>query len=68
MDEYKILILGDVAASKFFHLPHYEVSTRCPYCEEYSKIRQVEGTSASNIPDELMKKVGYPKVAECSRC
>ena len=68
MGECKILILSDVTASKFFHLPNYEISTRCPYCGEYSKIRQVGGESASSIPDELMKIVGYPKVAECSRC
>jgi hypothetical protein len=64
--EYQVKTVGDVAASKFYHLPNYPLTTQCPYCEKVCRITQgdLNETNWEKI-DEL---VGYARIGICSRC
>ena len=66
MEELKILVVGDIAASKFYHLPNSTLNTTCPHCGEVNTINQ--GEDDSTIPAEQKNKVGYAKIGVCSRC
>ena len=66
MEELEILVVGDIAASKFYHLPNFILNSKCPHCGEVNSIDQCE--DGSTIPAEHKNKVGYAKIGVCSRC
>lgn len=66
MDDLKILIMGDVSASKLFHVPKFWIHSRCPNC---GKIATIEPSSDSeSLSDDLNNAVGYAKIGVCSLC
>ena len=66
MSEYQIKIVGDVAASKFYHPPNYPLKIQCPYCNKICRITQ-GNRSEPNIEkyDDL---AGYARIGICSQC
>ena len=66
MDDLKILIVGDVSASKFFHVPKFWIHSRCPNCGKIATIKPF--SDSESLSDDLNKAVGYAKIGVCSRC
>jgi hypothetical protein len=64
--EYRIKTVGYVAASKFYHLSNYPLTTQCPYCKKICRITQCDRdeTEAERI-DGL---AGYARIGICSQC
>ena len=64
MSEYKVKIVGDVAASKFYHLPNYPLTTQCPYCKKVCRITQGDRDETNiekynDLPAILFVKSAY---------
>ena len=66
MSEFQIKIVGDVAASRFYHLSNYPFTTQCPYCKKVCCITQgdCDETNGEKIDD----LAGYARIGICSQC
>jgi hypothetical protein len=66
MTKYQIKIVGDVAASKFYHLRNYPLTTQCPYCHRTCRITQ--GARDEAIMETIQSLAGYARMGMCSNC
>jgi len=66
MSELQIKTVGDVAASKFYHLPNYPLTTQCPYCKNVCRITQ--GDRDKTNGEKIDELAGYARIGICSRC
>jgi hypothetical protein len=66
LKEYQIKIVGDIAASKFYHLPNYPLTTQCPYCKKTCLITQ--GDRDKTDTETIQDLAGYARIGICSQC
>lgn len=67
MSEYKVKIVGDIAASKFYHLPNYPLTTQCLYCKKVCRITQGD-RDETNTEKYDDARAGYARIGICSQC
>jgi hypothetical protein len=62
VNDLKILIVGDVSAGKFFHVPKFWIHSRCPNCGKIATIKLSNDSESLSDDARANNAVGYAKI------